>query len=344
MRLEKSKKAGNKSVLTFFFLLSSFLSSVVSAQTADSFNSAISVADESRKRAGDFEGNAYFPGEWEAAESRYAEAGSLTINADAITAYNEAAAAFDSLFELAIPLYAQAREDEIMAIRGYLIELGARGKFSEYLLDAEKAALLAFDQYEAKDYYAARDSAANALQKFNVLGTAFNAWLLRVELLGRGFEGYDLEDFDIGNEEIVEAMGAYMDGDLETAHYKAERALSKYDMVLSTAWFYYAELRSSLAEGERLAALDMKTDIAAKDFFRMADSDNKTALDLMESKNYEDAAKLFINAEAMFVIASMTTLEKRRTAAAAIKHANEKIHESDIIARNAELFIEGGSK
>ncbi|MDR2922239.1 MAG: hypothetical protein LBU85_02710 [Treponema sp.] len=341
----QGKNAGNKSVLTFFFLLSSFFfCSAVFAQSADNLDSAVDRAKEARKLAGDFEANSYFPGEWEAAQSRYAGAGILSDKTVRNTAYNEAAAAFDRLFELAIPLYAQAREDEIMAVRGYLIELGARVSFPEYLLDADKTALLAFNQYEAKDYYSARASAANALQKFNTLETAFNAWLVRQEIRERGFADYDTDNFELGEEIISAAMDVYMKGDLAGAREKAAEALSAYNLALSNAWASYAQLRSSLAEGERLAALDMKTNIAAKEFFKIADSENTTALELLESKHYEDAAKLFIDAEAMFVIASITTLEKRRTADAAIRNANEKIRESDRIAKKAETIIKGGQR
>jgi nucleoid-associated protein YgaU len=323
--------------LAFFFFISSFFFCM--AQTADNLDSAFAAAEENRRIAVDFEGNSYFPGEWEDAESQYARAGLMPKDSDdAISAYNEAAAAFKRLFELAIPLYAQAREDEIMAQRDYLITLGARDSFHEYLLDADRTALLALTQYEAKDYYPARDSAAEALQKFNVLETAFNSWLLRQEIRARGFAGYDPDNFELGGEIISGAMDAYMAGDLAGAREKAEEAISTYNMVLSTSWASYAELRSSLAEGERLAALDMKTDIAAKEFFKIADSENKIALELLESEKYEDAAKLFISAEAMFVIASITTLEKRRAAATAIRNAAEKIQESDKIA---EIIIEG---
>jgi len=342
------EKAEKRAVLTFFFLLSYFFfCSVVSAQTAENLNTAAAGAEEARKLAGDFEGSSYFPSEWEAAEGQYTKAGLLAKNTDtakAIEAYNEAAAAFGRLFELAIPLYAQVREDEIMATRDYLITLGARDSFPEYLLDADRTALLAYNRYKAKDYYPARDSAANALEKYSVLETAFNTWLVRQEIQARGFAGYDPDTFELGEEIISGAMDSYMAGDLAGAREKAGKALSVFNLELSAAWANYAELRSSLAEGERLAALDMKTDIAAKEFFKIADSENKVALDLLESKQYEDAAKLFINAEAMFVIASITTLEKRRTADAAIRNANEKIQESDRIAKNAKIIIEGGSK
>ena len=318
------------------------------AQTADSLSSAIAATEENRRIAVDFEGNSYFPGEWEAAESQYARAGLIKDSSDdtdnTIRAYNEAAAAFNRVFDLAIPLYAQAREDEIMAQRAYLITLGAKDSFPEYLMDADRTALLALTQYEAKEYYSARDSAAKALEKFNFLETAFNAWLLRQEIRARGFAGYDPDNFEIGGEIISGAMDAYLAGDLAGAREKAEDAISTYKLVLSTSWASYAELRSSLAEGERLAALDMKTDVAAKEFFKIADSENKIALELLESKKYEDAARLFIDAEAMFVIASITTLEKRRTAAAALRNAAEKIQESDKIAEDAKIIIEGNSK
>jgi len=335
-RREKKWKIQEKRAffLFFFFFISSFFFCM--AQTADDNSSTFARAQEARKNVIDFEGNSYFPSEWEAADSKFTNAGLLPKDSsDANKAYNEAAEAFDRVFELAVPLFAQAREDEIMAIRDYMITLGARSFFPEYLMDADRTALLAFSQYEAKDYLTARDSAAIALQKFSILETAFNAWLLRVEILARGFADYDPEQFDLGGEITGGAMDAYMAGDLKTARKKAEEAQAMYNTVLSTSWASYAELRASLAEGERLAALDMKTDIAAKEFFNIADSDNKTALALLESKKYEDAARLFIDAEAMYVIASITTLEKKRAAAAAIKNANKKIRESDIIVRNA---------
>jgi len=326
----------NSHVLVVFIVCFFVFLPVISAQNADDRDSALAAAQEARKRAIDFEGNSYFPGEWEAAVGQFARAGLLPKDSsDVITAYNEAADAFGRIFELAVPLFAQAREDEIMAIRDYMVTLGARSFFPEYLLDADRTALLALSQYEAKDYFTARDSAAIALQKFNILETAFNTWLLRVEILARGFAGYDSDNFELGGEIISDAMDAYMAGDLKAARKKADEALAMYNTVLSNSWASYAELRASLAEGERLAALDMRTDIAAKEFFKIADSDNKTALSLLESKKFEAAARHFIDAEAMYVIASITALEKKRAAAAAIRYANEKIEESDRIVRNA---------
>ena len=337
----KDKKRAKKGIihekraifLAFFFFISSFFFCM--AQTPDNLSSPVTAAQEARKKAVDFEGNSYFPGEWEAAEDHFARAELMPKDSsDAIKAYNEAADAFNRIFELAVPLYAQAREDQIMETRAYLISQGARELFPECLLDADRTALLALTQYEAKEYYPAVDTAAKALQKFNILETAFNAWLLRVEILARGFAGYDSDKFDLGEKIIKSAMEAYMAGDIDDAEKKAEEVLAIYDTALLSSWASYAELRASLAEGERLAALDTKTDIAAREFFKIADSDNKKALSLMKLKKYEEAARLFIDAEAMYVIASITALEKKRAAAAAIRNAEEKIQEGDEILRN----------
>jgi hypothetical protein len=330
---EYMKKSPVLALFIIGFLV--FLPSVW-AQTANDLDSAFARAQEARKKAGDFESNLYFPGEWEAAEGQYVSAQLISDLNKSISTLNEAADAFDRLSELTIPLYAQAREDEIMEIRGYLITLGARKFFPKYLMDADRTAVLALTQYQAKDYYSAKDSVTNALLKFNTLETAFNAWLLMEEIQERGFAAYDPDNFEQGEEAFFAAVDAYREDDLAGAQNRAGEALAAYELALSTAWASHAELHSLIAEGERQAALDTKTDIAAREFFRIADSDNKMALELLESKQYEDAAKLFIDAEAMFVIASMTAMEKRRTAVAAIRNANEKIMESEWIARNLE--------
>jgi len=342
-RIHEKKSYFLLPILAFFVFLPS-----VWAQTADDLSSALARAQEARKKAMDFEGNLYFPSEWEAAEGLHISALLMSNNNrlinESISTFIEAADAFDRLSELAIPLYAQAREDEIMAIRDYLITLEAREEFPEYLLDADRTAVQAFTLYEAKDFYSARDSAAKALKKYNVLETAFNSWLLRVEIQDRGFKGFNPDTFELGGEIISGAMEAYMAGDLEAALEKAEEALSTYDLMLSTAWASYAGLRSSLAEAERLAALDMKSDIAAKEFFKIADSDYKAALDLLESKQYEDAAKLFINAEAMFGIAGITTLEKRRTAAEAFDEGDYDLsagfaNEAAWLSKQSDVYV-----
>ena len=324
----------------------------------DELNAAIARAEQAHARAVDFESPAYFPGEWEAAEELFSQAGLVPRSGDAdirraIDAYNTAADSFDSVFMLTIPLYAQAREDEIMALRTPLVAVGARDTFPGYFSPADSTAILAYEQYEEEDYYPARDSAGKALLMYRTLDTGFGAWRNMSEINERDFRLYDLDQYEKADEMLDVAVNGYESGNLPDALENAEEARLRFSLVLSTAWAGYAELRSMLAEGEYQAALDMKTNIAARDYFMMADSDRVAAQALLESERYEEAAKLFINAEAMYVIASMTALEKRRHASETLREANRKIEESEMTARRAESIIsesisesiiEGGSR
>jgi len=288
-------------------------------------------AEEARKKAADFEGNAYFPGEWEAAEALFA-AGSFT----------QAANAYDSITKLSIPLYAQAREDEILAYRSSLISGGARESFPEYFPPADKEALLALSQYEAEDYYTAKDSAAKSLLMFQVMATAFDAWHIRQEIIERDFPYYDLDKFEQGDEVLKIAMEAYKSDDLPPAKKNADEALDSFNSVLSTGWVSYARKRGELAEGERITAHDNRTRISSRIIFEEAESYFSVAQELYAEKKYERAAKQFIDAEAMYLIARISASEKRSFANSTIKEAMESIERSDEHAEQAKLIIEGG--
>jgi hypothetical protein len=125
----------------------------------------------------------------------------------------------------------------------------------------------------------------------------------------------------------------------------ADEALQRYILVLSTAWAVYAEQCSSKAKAERQAALDIKANIATKDLFTEADSNYKTAEDTyFTTKNYEEAASQYIISEALFIRVNGATMEKRQKAADLIKQANEKIEESEEIAKQGEITIKGGAE
>ena len=315
-------------------------SASAAANAGDELSIAAARTEEARKRASDFEGFSYFPGDWEAAEAEYA----VAREENSLDAYNSATETFNSIFELAILLYAQVREDEIMALRNDLVNAGARNSFPEYFTPADEAALAALSQYEAKDYYTARDSAAKALEMYEVLTSAYAAWLVRQEIREREFESYDPDNFDRAGEILNEAIGAYTTEDNAAALEKAEDALLRYHLVLSTGWAGYAELQSSLTADERQAALDIKANIAARDLFLEADSSYKTAASLYDSKNYEEAAKQFMYAAALFAVSTANTTEKRDIAAEAITQAQKKIQESDETARQAEINLRGETK
>jgi hypothetical protein len=312
----------------------------VSQAVSDGLGEAVTKAETAREKAVDFEGPSYFPGEWENAETLYNRAGQMPRDNDddaekAAETYAAAADLYESVFTLTIPLYAQAREDEIMAVRAELIGAGAKDSFPEFFTPADKEAVLALDQYEAADYYPARETARSALSMYNILKTAFNVRLIRQDIIASGLENYDSENFDSGDTALSDAMDAYTAKDLAGTQAKVDEALQKYNLVLRAGRTAYAEFHSSLAESERQAALEAKADIAVKNMFEEADSVHKNSNDLLQAKNYEEAARGFIRAESLYIAASTATSEKRRTADAAIKNARAKIEETIKTARQA---------
>jgi hypothetical protein len=316
----------------------------------DELANAIARAEEARKRATDFLNDSYFPNEWEEADALHSEAKSLPVDTEgdihkAVAAFNATADVFDSVFKLAIPLYAQAREDEIMEYRNRLVSWGIKDSFPEVLLSADETALLAFSQYEAENYYAARDTAANALQLYIVMEKALRAWLVRQEIREREFEGYAPDDFDSADGALVLAVEAYENREYSLAFENASIALEKYETVLHIGWIGYTEKQYMIADAEREAAIEIKANVAARDLFVQADLKYKSALDIFyKTSNFKKAAKEFIETQARFILATVTASEKRSLAIAAIKEAEEKIEDSDITGRQAEILIEGGSQ
>ncbi|MDR0291045.1 MAG: hypothetical protein LBI06_08935 [Treponema sp.] len=317
--------------------------------SATDLNAAVTMAEEARQKAIDFESPSYFPSDWEDAEAQYAQA-RLTSQSGgeairmSIDAYSRVSAIFLSLFEKTIPLYAQAKEDEIMAMRGELIAAGIRDAEPEYFSNADRTALLAFDQYEVRDYYAARDTAALAFSMYLTLQNVYNALLARYEIIERSFEDYDPDNFDRAEDLLNKAMEAYGYGDISLAAESSSEAVIFYNMVLDAGWPSYAEQRFLRAEAERQAAMDMKAHIANRDFFAEADSSLRSAISSFEAEDFREAANQFIHSEAMFIIASTSATEKRRRAAEAIREARRKIDESAENAREAETVIRGGAR
>jgi hypothetical protein len=321
----------------------------VNPELLGDLNAAKAKADEARKRAVDFDRSAYFPSEWEAAEAQYARANQTPQNTEdnvrnGIAAYNAAADAYDSVFKLAIPLYAQAREDEIVALRDDIIASGWRDLLPDTLSAADQVAITALEQYEAEDYYPAKDSADQALMMYQTLTNAYNAWLARSEIEEMDFQIYDPDNFERAGDILNNAMTDYGAENYASAYENSKEALNRYNLVLSAGWAAQAEKYATMAAVARQDALDVKADIAVRDSFAEADSIYKAAVSAYDGNKHTEAAKQFYSAEGLFVSATALTLEKRRVAAQTIEEANRKIEESDETARLAEVILEGGAE
>jgi len=300
-------------------------------------NAAKTKAEQARKQALDFESNNYFPSEWEAAEAQFKAA-------DDSAKYNAVAEVYTDLFKKTIPLYAQAREDELMTIRGQIIASGFSEVFPQYLKNADDLALSAKDKYDNGDYYGAKDAADAALREYQTLLTGANVYLTRQQVIDRNFTQYDPDNFLKADEISQKAIDAYNSGDKEAAFNNAEEALLRYNLVLSTGWTAYASERKDAAEKERQAAVADRANIASKETFRKGETLFDNANDSYKQESYSDAALAFVEAEAVFAVSRKETEEKRIKAEEAIRIAEEKIEESGGSALEAEKLIEGGSK
>jgi len=308
-----------------------------------------SRVDKIRKSDMDFEVPSYFPSEWEDVEAQYAAAKNMPVsNSDeikeAVAALNKVADRYGELFDMTIPLYAQAREDEIMAIREELVRSRFSALFPQYVEKADKIALTAKDQYDAKDYYAARETVAEALDEYEKLLIGAKILLARQEITDREFTKYDPENFEKADEISQTALEAYEAGNKKGAVESAEEALLRYNIVLTNGWIAYAAERRASATAEREIAIANKVNIAVRESFREADAVFNNAEDNYKSETYSTAAKQYTEAEALFVIAGQQTEEKRLFAQDVIRQAEEKIEESSETAIEAEKIIEGGSK
>jgi len=300
-------------------------------------NEAKDKADQARKQAMDFSADTYFPTDWAEAEKDYASA---TDNAS----YKTAEDGYNALFKKAVPLYAQAKEDEMMAVREELIATGFTDVFPQYLKKADDLALAAKDKYNSGDYYGAKDTASNALNEYQTLLTGAKTYVTRQEIINRGFANYDSDNFLKADETSRAAINAYDAGDKKTALANAEEAQLRYNLVLSNGWTTYSSERMSAASKERELALADKANIASRETFRKGESLLDEAKALYADGKYSDAALSFVDAEANYAIARKETEAKRIKADEAIRKAGEKIGESNETAIEAEKIIEGGSK
>lgn len=315
---------------------------------ADELKDYLIQAEEARKRAIDFESPAYFPSDWEAVEAQYSSAIKKEVDTeddlkDATALLISITSTYDSIFNKTIPLYAQAREDEILAVRDELIGTGLTPIFPEYLEKGDTLALTSLDQYEAKDYYTARDTASAALNEYELLLAGANTYLKRQEIVDRGFVRYDWENFSKADEVAVGAVEKYEAGDKAGARAGADEAILRYNAVLSNSWTAYAADRKASASDEREKALANKVNIASRESFRQADAVFSQAEENLNASNYESAASLYSDSEALFLLAGQETEEKRIRAVDTIRIAEEQFERTIETAIEAvRIFEEGG--
>jgi len=304
-------------------------------------------ARAARQRAIDFEVPAYNPSDWESLEARYIGLQAMTVPEniqEVIGNWSALAESYDALFERTIPLLAQAKEDELMVKREELIETGFTKQFPQYLENADNITLEALDQYEAGEYYKARDTAAKALEEYEILLKGARVFLARQEILDRDFAKYDEENFSSADDLSELALAEFDAGNRESAIQKAEEALTRYNLVISNGWTVYVAEQRRITMEEKERAQAERANIASPALWRDAEALFNQGERNLAAGRHHDAGLQYIEAEAMYILARQDTVEKRERALAAMGIARERIEESDEAAIEAERVIEGGPR
>jgi hypothetical protein len=331
-------------------------------QTAiDNLNNALAQADVSRKRAQDIAAPGYFPKEWHVAEGQYTDAKENARDATlgdvkkTITLYEGVAETYDNLARQCLPFYYEDLSGEILQARGEAVDAGIRDISPDRLEAADLRIDEALDQYEAgntaatnnaaaENYYAAAESAFDALDRYRALTLGAGAYRLEEEIQARDFAGYDPANYELGREAIDAAAAAYDDGDTETAGVRAEEALLRYAQVMNEGWIGYAGDLKLSAETERRNALNAKANVAVKREFDTADGLYTRATAAYNVQNYEVSAEYFSRSIPLFSNSVIIAEQKRIEAEEAIQTAEIRIGQSEETAREAEAILQGGAR
>jgi hypothetical protein len=321
----------------------------------NSLAEAKSRAEEARKLAFDFGGPQYAAADWEAADALYSAAAgqeardTLGHVKEAVARYEQAASAFNAVFNTALPLYAGALEDEILQARAAALDAGIALISPDHLEKADGVVDQALGLYEAKEYYPANDAGHLALDMFRLLKTGADTYKVWEEIESYDFAKYDASHYDAAMTAALAALDGYDalsgggTGDNAELFRNAEEAQTGFNTVLATAWRTYAAERQAAAGVERQKALDLKANVAVRDDYGNAQALYDQAQTSFRATRYTEAAATYFRAEFLFAAAAETAAEKRRLAEATIREAEDKNISSDETARQAEVVIRGGN-
>ena len=314
----------------------------------DALNAAAARAEEAKRRAEDFEVDFLFPSDWESADSLFDQAeqqrnASTRQDAqDSAARYVRAAEAFDDLFERSLALNYEYAERELTAARNAAAAAGAEALIPDFLLDADNTVARALEEYQAKDYYAAKDSAFDAYAMYTALKAGLDAYRLREEIVERGFEAYDSRNIELADDALYMAADDYIAKNYDSALDRAGDASRRYDEALKTAWQAFASEIRTAASAERQRALDARANVAARQEFDPAEAIFARANTALQRQGHEEAARFYEECLPMFAASAQLALDRRRAAEDALRRAEQRMAESDETARSAEMILQGG--
>jgi hypothetical protein len=204
--------------------------------------------------------------------------------------------------------------------------------------------VLAEEQYQAKDYYTAKDTAEEALASYSFGKTWLDAYNVRAEIADRNFDVYDPMSVELADDVLFDAADNYLAKDYSGAGDKAEEALLRFNLALRAGWECYAAEMGAFAAAERQNALDLKANVAVRQEFNTAQAVYARADTAFQAERFEEAVTLYDDSLSQFEVITLVAKEKQLVAERALVRANEKIEESDETARAAEVVLEGGGR
>ncbi|MCL2380587.1 MAG: hypothetical protein FWC64_03215 [Treponema sp.] len=316
------------------------LFTTVSCRTRPDYNAALETLEEAAARAAaarqlalDFDGPVLFPSEWDAADSLYAYAEEQRTTEPYVEIrqsaerYTIAAEALEALAARAIAQSFENMERDLVSARAAAVNAGAPARSPDFLLQADNAVYSARELYEAGDFHAARDASVNALAMYGAIETGLRALSVR-EQVQEIAEAVVPGLFSQADTVARDALARWDAGDFPGARAGAAMALVLYSRTGATA--------------ERQRALDIRANVAARQEFDSAQSLYTRADTAYRAQSMDEAGALFVQSAPLFGAAARLAYERQLIAEEALRLANERMAESDEIAREAERILEGG--
>jgi hypothetical protein len=296
-------------------------------------------AEAARAKAQSVDAASYFPSDWNSAEGDFNAAESAGQPAtlgqarDQAQEWGRLEAAYNDLYQRSIPRFADDKKQQVLAARQAAIDAGADDILPVPFGAADSAGLAAQSSYDNGDYDAALASGTEAYDRYNVLTTIAQAYGVQQEINSHDFFSYDPADYEAAADAGNSAVTLYNSGNLAQAQAKADESLAKFKAALNKSWASYGEAKSVSARTMRQAALDEKANVAVKSDFQNADAVYNQGFVALRAAQYENAANLFTRAEDQFRRSRDLAVDKRIKAEEAIRAAEEKVAESDDLAR-----------
>jgi hypothetical protein len=245
--------------------------------------------------------------------------------------------------EIALSMYvAQKAGLDAYWVREDAVNARAEELIPQLLEDADNTGLDAIDQYFAKNYAAAKNTAGEAQSMYGVLLSGLGAYKVREEIEARNFLVYDLINIERADNTLWAAAGDYNAGNFSSAGDKCGQALFRYNTALRTGWEGYAAVKGADASAERQRALNSRANVAVRQEFNETQGILNRANAVFQGQRYEEAAMLYEDCISNFEVIARLALEKQRAAEEALRVANQRMAKSDETAKAAEVILEGG--